>query len=42
MLQISTINEQDELNIWPVWFSYDKNKEKVMIIPLKNQENSKS
>ena len=35
MLQMSTINKQDEPNIQPVWFYYDKNKEKLMVITSK-------
>jgi nitroimidazol reductase NimA-like FMN-containing flavoprotein (pyridoxamine 5'-phosphate oxidase superfamily) len=35
MLQISTIDEQGEPNIQPVWFCYDKNREKLLIITSK-------
>ena len=35
MLQMSTINEQDEPNIQPVWFYYDKNREKLLVITSK-------
>jgi nitroimidazol reductase NimA-like FMN-containing flavoprotein (pyridoxamine 5'-phosphate oxidase superfamily) len=35
MLQMSTIDEQGEPNIQPVWFCYDKNREKLLIITSK-------
>jgi general stress protein 26 len=35
MLQMSTIDEQGEPNIQPVWFSHDKNREKLLIITSK-------
>ena len=35
MLQISTIDEKGEPNIQPVWFYYDKNREKFLIITSK-------
>jgi nitroimidazol reductase NimA-like FMN-containing flavoprotein (pyridoxamine 5'-phosphate oxidase superfamily) len=35
MLQISTIDEQGEPNIQPVWFYHDKNREKLLIITSK-------
>ena len=35
MLQMSTIDEQGEPNIQPVWFYHDKNREKLLIITPK-------
>ena len=35
MLQMSTIDEKGEPNIQPVWFHYDKNREKFLIITYK-------
>jgi general stress protein 26 len=35
MLQMSTIDEQGEPNIQPVWFSHDKNREKLLVITSK-------
>jgi nitroimidazol reductase NimA-like FMN-containing flavoprotein (pyridoxamine 5'-phosphate oxidase superfamily) len=35
MLQMSTIDEQGEPNIQPVWFYYDKNREKLLITTSK-------
>ena len=35
MLQMSTIDEKGEPNIQPVWFYYDKNREKFLIITYK-------
>ena len=34
-LQIATIDEQGEPNIQPVWFYYDKNREKLLIATSK-------
>ena len=35
MLQMSTIDEKGEPNIQPVWFHYDNNREKFLIITYK-------
>lgn len=35
MLQMSTIDEQGEPNIQPVWFYHDKNREKLLITTSK-------
>jgi nitroimidazol reductase NimA-like FMN-containing flavoprotein (pyridoxamine 5'-phosphate oxidase superfamily) len=35
MLQMATIDEQGEPNIQPVWFYYDKNREKLLITTSK-------
>ena len=35
MLQMSTIDEHGEPNIQPVWFYYDKNREKLLITTSK-------
>jgi nitroimidazol reductase NimA-like FMN-containing flavoprotein (pyridoxamine 5'-phosphate oxidase superfamily) len=35
MLQMSTIDEKGEPNIQPVWFYYDKNREKLLITTSK-------
>jgi nitroimidazol reductase NimA-like FMN-containing flavoprotein (pyridoxamine 5'-phosphate oxidase superfamily) len=35
MLQMSTIDEKGEPNIQPVWFYYNKNREKFLIITSK-------
>jgi Pyridoxamine 5'-phosphate oxidase len=35
MLQMSTIDEQGEPNIQPIWFSHDKNREKLFVITSK-------
>ena len=35
MLQMSTIDKKGEPNIQPVWFHYDKNREKFLIITYK-------
>src|SRR5918999_6083225 len=35
MLQMSTIDERGEPNIQPVWFYYDKNREKLLITTSK-------
>jgi nitroimidazol reductase NimA-like FMN-containing flavoprotein (pyridoxamine 5'-phosphate oxidase superfamily) len=34
MLQMSTIDEQGEPNIQPVWFYYDNTREKLLITLL--------
>jgi general stress protein 26 len=34
-LQFGTINEEGDPNIQPVWFDYDKEREKLMIITAK-------
>ena len=36
MLQMPTIDEKGEPNIQPVWFHYDKNREKFLIITIKH------
>ena len=35
MLQMSTIDKQGEPNIQPVWFYYDKNREKLLVTTAK-------
>ena len=35
MLQMSTIDEKGEPNIQPVWFYYDKNREKLLVTTSK-------
>ena len=34
-LQIGTIDDEGDPNIHPVWFNYDKNREKFLIITPK-------
>ena len=41
MLQMSTIDEKGEPNIQPVWFHYDKNREKFLIITYKTYKKFK-
>ncbi len=41
MLQMSTIDEQGEPNIQPVWFYYDKTREKLLITTSKLQRKLK-
>ena len=42
MLQISTIDEKDEPNIQPVWFYYDKNREKLLVTTSKISKKTKN
>ena len=35
LLQIGTIDEEGDPNIHPVWFSYDKDREKLLVITPK-------
>ena len=42
MLQISTIDEKDEPNIQPVWFYYDKNREKLLVTTAKISKKTKN
>jgi PPOX class probable F420-dependent enzyme len=41
-LQIATIDEQGELNIQPVWFYYDKNREKLVITTSKSAKKTRN
>ena len=42
MLQISTIDEKGEPNIQPVWFYYDKNREKLLVTTAKISKKTKN
>jgi len=42
MLQMSTIDEQGEPNIQPVWFYYDKNREKLLVTTSKIAKKTKN
>jgi len=42
MLQMSTIDEKDEPNIQPVWFYYDKNREKLLVTTSKISKKTKN
>jgi nitroimidazol reductase NimA-like FMN-containing flavoprotein (pyridoxamine 5'-phosphate oxidase superfamily) len=42
MLQMSTIDELGEPNIQPVWFYYDKNGEKLLVITSKIARKTKN
>ena len=42
MLQISTIDEKGESNIQPVWFYYDKNREKLLVTTAKISKKTKN
>ena len=42
MLQISTIDEKGEPNIQPVWFYYDKNREKLLVTTAKISKRTKN
>jgi nitroimidazol reductase NimA-like FMN-containing flavoprotein (pyridoxamine 5'-phosphate oxidase superfamily) len=42
MLQMSTIDEQGEPNIQPVWFSHDKNREKLLVTTAKISKKTKN
>jgi nitroimidazol reductase NimA-like FMN-containing flavoprotein (pyridoxamine 5'-phosphate oxidase superfamily) len=42
MLQISTIDDKDEPNIQPVWFYYDKNREKLLVTTSKISKKTKN
>jgi predicted pyridoxine 5'-phosphate oxidase superfamily flavin-nucleotide-binding protein len=35
LLQIGTIDEEGDPNIHPVWFNYDKDREKLLVITPK-------
>ena len=41
-LQIATIDEQGEPNIQPVWFYYDKNREKLIITTSKSAKKTQN
>jgi nitroimidazol reductase NimA-like FMN-containing flavoprotein (pyridoxamine 5'-phosphate oxidase superfamily) len=41
-LQIATIDEQGEPNIQPVWFYYDKNREKLVITTSKSAKKTRN
>ena len=41
-LQIATIDEQGEPNIQPVWFYYDKNREKLLITTSKSAKKTQN
>ena len=41
-LQIATIDEQGEPNIQPVWFYYDKNREKLLITTSKSAQKTQN
>jgi nitroimidazol reductase NimA-like FMN-containing flavoprotein (pyridoxamine 5'-phosphate oxidase superfamily) len=38
ILQIGTIDDEEDPNIQPVWFNYDKDREKLLIITPKNSK----
>jgi nitroimidazol reductase NimA-like FMN-containing flavoprotein (pyridoxamine 5'-phosphate oxidase superfamily) len=42
MLQMSTIDEKGEPNIQPVWFYYNKNREKLLVTTAKISEKTKN
>src|SRR5215208_5871492 len=42
MLQMATIDEQGEPNIQPVWFYYDKDREKLMITTSKSAKKTQN
>jgi general stress protein 26 len=42
MLQMSSIDEQGEPNIQPVWFYYDKNREKLLVTTSKIVKKTKN
>jgi nitroimidazol reductase NimA-like FMN-containing flavoprotein (pyridoxamine 5'-phosphate oxidase superfamily) len=42
MLQMATIDEQGEPNIQPVWFYYDKNREKLLVTTSKISKKTKN
>jgi general stress protein 26 len=42
MLQMSTIDELGEPNIQPVWFYYDKNREKLLVTTSKIAKKTKN
>ena len=42
MLQMSTIDEKGEPNIQPVWFYYDKNREKLLVTTSKIAKKTKN
>ena len=42
MLQMSTIDEKGEPNIQPVWFYYDKNREKLLVTTAKISKRTKN
>jgi pyridoxamine 5'-phosphate oxidase-like protein len=41
-LQIATIDEQGEPNIQPVWFYYDKNRERLLITTSKSAKKTQN
>jgi general stress protein 26 len=41
-LQLATIDSKGDPNIQPVWFHYDKNKEKLFIMTGKNTKKSQN
>ena len=41
MLQMSTIDEKGEPNIQPVWFYYNKNREKLLVTTAKISKKTK-
>ena len=42
MLQMATIDERGEPNIQPVWFYYDKNREKLLVTTSKIAKKTKN
>ena len=38
ILQIGTIDEKGDPNILPIWFNYDRSREKLLILTLKTSK----